>query len=183
MTAVCRRLCTLPFLRPRVFLRSREKVEVIISLRAFPSAHSCNDKIFSAIVATPFARREEGIPPPAHKIAPLPDLAHLVECARRHPEINFVAAHCGGTAAGNIERLAKLSQGLDNVYADTSFRSHEDIELMIELLGREKIMFGTDYPFGSYKRQVEQVMIATEGDPELRKLVFFENANRLLHIV
>ena len=33
------------------------------------------------------------------------DLAHLVECARRHPEINFVAAHCGGTAAGNIERL------------------------------------------------------------------------------
>ena len=159
MTAVCRRLCTLPFLRPRVFLRSREKVEVIISLRAFPSAHSCNDKIFSAIVATPFARREEGIPPPAHKIAPLPDLAHLVECARRHPEINFVAAHCGGTAAGNIERLAKLSQGLD------------------------KIMFGTDYPFGSYKRQVEQVMIATEGDPELRKLVFFENANRLLHIV
>lgn len=111
------------------------------------------------------------------------DLAHLVECARRHPEINFVAAHCGGTAAGNIERLAKLSQGLDNVYADTSFRSHEDIELMIELLGRERIMFGTDYPFGSYKRQVEQVMIATEGDPELRNLVFFENANRLLHIV
>lgn len=54
---------------------------------------------------------------------------------------------------------------------------------MIELLGREKIMFGTDYPFGSYKRQVEQVMIATEGDPELRNLVFFENANRLLHIV
>lgn len=37
-------------------LRSREKVGVIISLRAFPSTHSCNDKIFSAIVATPFAR-------------------------------------------------------------------------------------------------------------------------------
>lgn len=52
-----------------------------------------------------------------------------------------------------------------------------------ELLGRERIMFGTDYPFGSYKRQVEQVMIATEGDPKLRNLVFFENANRLLHIV
>ena len=54
---------------------------------------------------------------------------------------------------------------------------------MIELLRRERIMFGTDYPFGSYKRQVEQVMIATEGDPKLRNLVFFENANRLLHIV
>ena len=58
-----------------------------------------------------------------------------------------------------------------------------EIELMIELFGRERIMFGTDYPFGSYKRQVEQVMIATEGDPKLRNLVFLENANRLLHIV
>ena len=53
----------------------------------------------------------------------------------------------------------------------------------LENMQREMGECGTDYPFGSYKRQVEQVMIATEGDPELRNLVFFENANRLLHIV
>lgn len=53
----------------------------------------------------------------------------------------------------------------------------------LENMQREMDECGTDYPFGSYKRQVEQVMIATEGDPELRNLVFFENANRLLHIV
>lgn len=110
------------------------------------------------------------------------DLRYLAECARRHPEINFVAAHCGGTAKGNIERLAGLCEGLDNVYVDTTFRSHEDIELMIELFGRERVVFGTDYPFGSYKRQVEQVMMATEGDQELRDLVFWKNADRLLHI-
>lgn len=53
----------------------------------------------------------------------------------------------------------------------------------LENMQREMDECGTDYPFGSYKRQVEQVVIATEGDPELRNLVFFENANRLLHIV
>ena len=53
----------------------------------------------------------------------------------------------------------------------------------LENMQREMGECGTDYPFGSYKRQVEQVLIATEGDPELRNLVFFENANRLLHIV
>lgn len=110
------------------------------------------------------------------------DLAHLVECARRHPDITFVAAHCGGTAQGNIERLAALSEGLDNLYVDTTFRSHEDIQLMIELFGRERVMFGTDWPFGSYKRQIEQVMLATEGDQELRDLVFYKNANRLLRV-
>lgn len=110
------------------------------------------------------------------------DLRYLVECARRHPEMDFVAAHCGGTAKGNIERLASLAKGLENLYVDTSFRSHEDIELMIELFGCERVMFGTDYPFGSYKGQVEQVMIATEGDQELRDLVFYQNANRLLHV-
>lgn len=68
------------------------------------------------------------------------------------------------------------------MYVDTSFRSHEDIELMIKLFGRERVMFGTDWPFGSYKRQIEQVMIATEGDQELRDLVFYKNANRLLKI-
>lgn len=110
------------------------------------------------------------------------DLRYLAECARRHPEINFVAAHCGGTAEGNIERLANLSEDLSNLYVDTSFRSHEDIELMIKLFGGERVMFGTDYPFGSYKRQVEQVMIATEGNQELRDLVFYKNANKLLHV-
>ena len=110
------------------------------------------------------------------------DLRYLVDCARRHPDINFVAAHCGGTAAGNIERLAQLSGGMENLYVDTSFRSHEDIELMIELFGPERVLFGTDYPFGSYKGQIEQVKIATEGDSELRDLVFYKNANRLLHI-
>lgn len=110
------------------------------------------------------------------------DLAHLVECARRHPDIPFVAAHCGGTAQGNIERLAELSKDLDNLYVDTTFRSHEDIELMIKLFGRERVMFGTDWPFGSYGRQIEQVMKATENDKELRDLVFYKNANRLLKI-
>ncbi len=111
------------------------------------------------------------------------DLSQLVECARRHPEIDFVAAHCGGTAEGNIERLADLSRGLENLYVDTTFRSHEDIALMIELYGRERVLFGTDWPFGSYKRQIEQVMKATEGDQELRDLVFWQNANRLLGIL
>ena len=110
------------------------------------------------------------------------DLKHLVDCARRHPGLEFVAAHCGGTAQGNIERLAELAHDLDNLYVDTSFRSHEDIQLMIELFGRERVMFGTDWPFGSYRRQIEQVKLATEGDPELRDLVFYQNANRLLRI-
>lgn len=111
------------------------------------------------------------------------DLTQLVQCAMRHPEITMVAAHCGGTAPGNIELLAELSRGLDNIYVDTSFRSHEDIELMIELFGPERVLFGTDYPFGSYKGQIEQVMIATEGNQEVRDLVFWKNANRLLNIM
>lgn len=110
------------------------------------------------------------------------DLRYLVDCAKRHPEINFVAAHCGGTAEGNIERLASLAKGLDNLYVDTSFRSHEDIELIVELFGQERVVFGTDYPFGSYSRQIEQVETATEGNQELRDLIFYKNANRLLHI-
>ena len=62
--------------------------------------------------------------------------------------------------------------------------SHEHCRTStFENMQREMDECGTDYPFGSYKRQVEQVMIATEGDPELRNLVFFENANRLLQIV
>ena len=44
-------------------------------------------------------------------------------------------------------------------------------------------MFGTDYPFASYKGQIEQVMIATEGDQEVRDLVFYKNADRLMHIL
>ncbi len=111
------------------------------------------------------------------------DLTQFVQCAMRHPEIPMVAAHCGGIGEGNIELLAALSRGLDNVYVDTTFRSHEDIELMIELFGPERVLFGTDYPFGSYKKQIEQVMIATEKNQETRDLVFWKNANRLLQLI
>lgn len=46
--------------------------------------------------------------------------------------------------------------------------SHEHCRTStFENMQREMDECGTDYPFGSYKRQVEQVMIATEGDPEL----------------
>ena len=49
-------LCTLPFLPPCVFLRSREKVGDNIPLRAFPSAHRRCDKIYTVTVETLFAR-------------------------------------------------------------------------------------------------------------------------------
>lgn len=107
---------------------------------------------------------------------------YIVDLARRHPEIAFVAAHGGGMRAGNLEWTGNEAKGLGNLYTDTTFRSADDIRLAIELFGRDRVMFGTDWPFGSYKLQIEQVMKATEDDQELRDLIFYKNANRLFHV-
>lgn len=107
---------------------------------------------------------------------------YVVELAKNFPGVNIVAAHGGGMRAGNLQWLGEQAKDLPNLYTDTTFRAASDIKIAIELFGKDRVMFGTDYPFGSYGAQIEQVMIATEGDQEVRDAVFWQNIMRLLNV-
>jgi uncharacterized protein len=72
--------------------------------------------------------------------------------------IPVIIPHMGFLNGGypNIE-----AQGLwsyENVYADTSLASREEILHYINKYGSDKIFFGSDFPFGSPRNELEKIM-------------------------
>ncbi|MBX5468014.1 MAG: amidohydrolase [Firmicutes bacterium] len=72
---------------------------------------------------------------------------------RRYPDIRFIVPHLGGTIPFLWERIlrqgqaAELEAGLKRLYYDTVSGSLRASSLALEVLGAERLLFGTDYPY------------------------------------
>jgi aminocarboxymuconate-semialdehyde decarboxylase len=115
----------------------------------------------------------------------------------RYPKIKMIAAHVGGTIpflAPRIERAFREGKSqhepshyFGKLFYDTSGPTHEAIVACVaRMFGAEKIVFGTDYPFGlgqEGKQYVEHAVGVVQesglGSNELTK-IFSGNARKLL---
>lgn len=99
-----------------------------------------------------------------------------------HPDMAFVAAHPGEreSVARHIERMRKY----DNVYLDLSgtgiFR-FGCIRYLVDQVGADRILFGTDYPICNPDMYVHAVYGEHLGD-RIEQAIFHDNAARLLHL-
>lgn len=99
---------------------------------------------------------------------------------KNHPKVTFVAAHPGDRDkyALHLERLKKYS----NAYLDLSgtglFR-YGMLKHGVDMVGAEKILFGTDYPITNPHMYVQAVEFEKIREEE-KDLIFYKNAERLL---
>jgi predicted TIM-barrel fold metal-dependent hydrolase len=91
--------------------------------------------------------------------------------------VQFIIGHAG---LGEMNAMLKLCGAYRNVYADTSFQPPETITQLIDTLGGDKILFGSDWPYGFRKASIGAAMKACEGDDSLLNAVLYGNAARLL---
>jgi uncharacterized protein len=97
--------------------------------------------------------------------------------AKRHPKVNLIIAHMGvDRALGAAVRAAKRCP---NIYLDTSSVSPSAIREAIEGAGAEKILMGTDAPWGRFGLSIEAVKQATP-DSRKRELIMGRNLAHLL---
>lgn len=94
------------------------------------------------------------------------------------PNTTFILAHSGCFEFENMINLLKNHQ---NVYTDISIQPTEHIKMLIEQIGSERILFGTDYPFVTQAFSILSVLRATKNEDE-RTLIFSKNAKRLLRV-
>lgn len=94
------------------------------------------------------------------------------------PDTAFVLAHSGCFEFENMVDLLKKHQ---NVYTDISIQPAEHIKTLIEKVGYERILFGTDYPFVTQAFSVLSVLRATKNEEE-RAFIFSKNAKKLLNV-
>jgi hypothetical protein len=95
----------------------------------------------------------------------------------RWPGVNIVVAHCCSYA----EMLFEAARGLDNVYTDTTMCSAEKMREGVKLFGADRILFGSDVPFGSLGPSMNELQRAFEDDPATADRVAFANMAELIH--
>jgi uncharacterized protein len=107
---------------------------------------------------------------------------------RRHPGINFIAAHMGGLLA-DFDDISRGLAPAENLYLDTSNASHtlQDHQF-IELLrnyGSGHILFGTDWPWFLHAPEtlgISSLLVRAGYDELAQRAVFGGNAVKLFGI-
>jgi predicted TIM-barrel fold metal-dependent hydrolase len=102
------------------------------------------------------------------------DLAAL---ARRHPNATLIMGHTGG----DWEIGLRCARRLDNVFFDVSGNEANSgwLERAVDLVGADRILFGTDMPGRSLTSQLAKVLGARVSD-EAKEKILFRNAAGLL---
>ncbi len=106
-------------------------------------------------------------------------IPQMQQMAKEHPHVSFVFAH-PGEKARFLEHVDTMKK-YDNVYLDLSgtglFR-YGMLRNLIDQVGVERILFGTDYPICNLQMYVGAIMGEHLTDRE-RELIFSGNAKRL----
>lgn len=103
-----------------------------------------------------------------------------IEVAKKYPKIKVILAHMGGTHPDLSFPAIEASKQLSNVYMDTSqTRQLVVIQRGIEKLGGERILWGSDMPWGDYLQNLIGISQMGLSEAVLNKILR-ENFHNLM---
>ena len=106
-------------------------------------------------------------------------ISEIVYMVKTFPKIPFIIGHAG---LFWISEIRKSLANCQNVWVDTSFQSPGNIRKLIKTFGADKVMYGSDWPWGSQKPHIKTVQVACKGDKALEEKVFSKNVKELLDL-
>ena len=101
------------------------------------------------------------------------------ELGQRYPQTTFILAHVGGLWVKGFQ----AGQPYPNVYFDVCGFDPERgvVEKAVEILGAERVLFGSDAPGRNYAGQIAKVLYADISEAD-RRAILGGNAARLLNL-
>lgn len=104
-----------------------------------------------------------------------------IEIAKLYPKMKVILAHMGGTHPDLSFPAIEASREINNVYTDTSqTRQIVVLKRGIERLGAERILFGTDLPWGEYLQNIVGI-ISLGLDESTENKILRENFKKLVY--
>ena len=101
------------------------------------------------------------------------------------PDLTIVCAHWGG-GLPFYALMPEVKRALNNVFFDTAaspfLYSSQIYSQVIQLVGADKILFGSDYPLMKQSRLLREINSLNLPE-ETKNLILFGNARRLLGII
>ncbi len=107
------------------------------------------------------------------------EVARYEAAIAEHPETTFILGHSGALQS---EQALRFADRYPNTYFELSCLGLTDLKRVLDTVPRDRILYGTDFPFYHQALTLARVLICTEGDHELRRLVLHDNAAALLGI-
>jgi predicted TIM-barrel fold metal-dependent hydrolase len=106
------------------------------------------------------------------------EFAFTEALVKKTKNLKVIIPHLGGLG-GNPMDFLNTFKGRDNVYFDTALASSDTVMKFIDKIGHERILFGSDIPFGTMKWEMEKVLSLPIVD-EKKEWVLSKNLKRLI---
>lgn len=121
----------------------------------------------------------------------------LSGCLDRHPNLTVVLVHAGGFMPYQIGRLdhgfrvrsetsavidSPPSSYLRRFYFDTITHANVPLKFLVELVGADRVVLGTDIPFDMADLHFADYLAATELDEQTVRAITGDNASRIFHL-
>jgi hypothetical protein len=108
------------------------------------------------------------------------DIHYARDLISAFPSVTFIVGHGG---LFQWEEAIHLLSGYKNAYIEISFMSVERVQRMLKAFRPERVLFGSDWPWGKRTTVIKVMKEVCKGDKELEKVLFYENAVRLLKLL
>ena len=99
---------------------------------------------------------------------------------KKTKSLKIIIPHLGGLG-GNPMDFLDAFKGRENVYFDTALASSDTVMKFIDKIGHERILFGSDIPFGTMKWELEKV-ISLPIDDDKKEWILSKNLKRLIRL-
>jgi predicted TIM-barrel fold metal-dependent hydrolase len=94
-----------------------------------------------------------------------------------HPGVRFILGHAGARDVSDAIPFARKHQ---NVWLGIHGQGVSVLRKLIDRVGADRLLFGSDWPFYHLAATLAKVLIVTEGHPEERRSILNTNAEALL---
>ena len=93
-----------------------------------------------------------------------------------YPKIDFILAHGG---KDQYRKCAEVVKKYSNAYVDTTTLSFHRTEYLYRIIGPEKILFGSDYPYSHPAVELKKFELLVKDKNDL-EMILYKNSARLL---
>ncbi len=104
-------------------------------------------------------------------------MRRYVGAVASYPRVQFVLGHAGARDVADAIRLAEQHP---NTWLEITGQGVTQLERIIQQLGTDRLLFGTDWPFYHLAATLAKVLLVTETRPEARHAILRGNAERVL---
>ena len=108
------------------------------------------------------------------------ELAFTEVFVKKTKSLKIIIPHLGGLA-GNPSDFLHTFKARENVCFDTALASPDTMMKFINKIGHERILFGSDIPFGTMKWELEKVLSLQIGDDQ-KEWILSENLKKLIRL-